>query len=212
MTPDLRVYLVTGPVGPGRCLTEVVQQAVAGGVTCVQLRDKTADRAGLVATARGLLDVLAPYGVPLLIDDDPWAARDAGANGVHIGPHDVSPSTAREVVGPGALVGWSVDDVAQLDAPAELAACDYLAVSPVWSTPSKRDTAPALGPDGVRAVRARASAWLPVIGIGGIDAANAGAVIEAGAAGVAVISALCSAADPRAAAADLLAAVDGARP
>ncbi|CAN5283204.1 MAG: thiamine phosphate synthase [Nocardioidaceae bacterium] len=211
MTPDLRVYLVTGPVGPGRSLTEVVQQAVAGGVTCVQLRDKTADRTGLVERARGLLDVLAPHGVPLLIDDDPWAARDAGANGVHVGPHDVSPSTAREVVGPGRLVGWSIEDVAQLDEGAELAACDYLTVSPVWSTPSKRDTAPALGLDGVRAIQARASAWLPVIGIGGIDAANAADVIDAGATGVAVISAVCSAIDPRAAAAALLAAVDGAR-
>ncbi|MDQ3627588.1 MAG: thiamine phosphate synthase [Actinomycetota bacterium] len=212
MTADLRVYLVTGPVGTGGSCSAVVEQAVAGGVTCVQLRDKGADRAGLVTTARTLLEVLSPYGVPLLVDDDPWASRDAGAMGVHVGTGDLPPSRARQVVGPGSLVGWSIEHVAQLDARSELAACDYLAVSPVWSTPSKHDTAPALGLDGVRAVRAAAPARLPVIGIGGIDASNAGDVIRAGAAGVAVISAVWSAADPRTAAAGLLAAVDGARP
>lgn len=210
MTPDLRVYLVTGPVGPGRCLAEVVQQAVAGGVTCVQLRDKVADRTALVASARVLLETLRPYDVPLLVDDDPWAAREAGARGVHVGPHDVLPSKAREVLGPDAIVGWSVEDVGQLDSVADLAACDYLAVSPVWSTPSKRDTAPALGLRGVRAVRAAAPARLPVIGIGGIDAGNAADVLGAGASGVAVISALWGAADPRAAAADLRSAVEAA--
>ncbi|MDO9379749.1 MAG: thiamine phosphate synthase [Nocardioidaceae bacterium] len=207
MRPDLRLYLVTGPVPEGRDLVEVVAAAVAGGVTTVQLRDKTATTDERVATARALLEVLDPAGVPLVVNDDVEAAAIVGA-GVHVGTSDAAAAHARDRLGSGALVGWSVEHAGQLDDAAEVDSASYLAASPVWSTPSKTDTAPPLGLDGVAALRSGTT--LPVVGIGGIDASNAAAVVRAGADGVAVISAICAADDPERAARGLLAAVDEA--
>ncbi|MFY0406101.1 thiamine phosphate synthase [Solicola sp. PLA-1-18] len=207
MRPDLRLYLVTGPVPRGRDLVEVVAAAVAGGVTTVQLRDKTATTDVRVATARRLLAVLEPAGVPLVVNDDVDAAAAVGA-GVHVGTSDAAAAASRSRLGADALVGWSVEGLRQLDATAEVAAASYLAASPVWSTPSKTDTATPLGLAGVTALREHTH--LPVVGIGGIDATNAGDVVRAGADGVAVISAICAADDPEAAARGLRAVVDEA--
>jgi thiamine-phosphate pyrophosphorylase len=208
---DVRLYLVTGPVGPGRQLVDVVCEAVAGGVTCVQLREKeTTGTAALAARAGALVEAVP--GVPVIVDDDPWAAVAAGAAGVHVGVHDLPPHRAREVVGQHRVVGWSVEDLAQLERREDVMACDYVAVSPVWATPTKTDTAPALGLAGVRAVREAVPRGMRVVGIGGVSAGNAADVVAAGADGVAVVSALCGADDPREAAAGLRRAVEGWRP
>lgn len=205
MTPDLRLYLVTDPAYDD--LEAIVAAAVAGGVTCVQVRDKSgssADRAGVVRRLRGALD----GGLTVLVNDDldaaPWG------DGLHVGVDDVAPSEAREALGPDAVIGWSINDVAQLADATQLAACDYVAVSPVWATDTKTDTGPPLGLDGVREVAALVAGTLPVVAIGGIDAVNAADVIAAGADGVCVVSAICGADDPRAAAASLRSAVDAA--
>jgi thiamine-phosphate pyrophosphorylase len=207
VSADLRLYLVTDPRTDD--LVGVVSRAVAGGVTCVQVRDKDATPGERAELVRRLRDAL-PAHVAVIANDDLGAARCG--DGLHVGVDDVPPSVARDALGPDAVIGWSVNDLAQLDDGTELAACDYVAVSPVWATSSKTDASAPWGLDGVRAVAERLAGRLPLVGIGGIggiDAGTAARVVEAGADGVAVVSAICSAADPTAAAADLRRAVDG---
>lgn len=205
MSVDLRLYLVTDPRTDD--LVHVVSHAVAGGVTCVQVRDKSAAPGVLRGLVRTLRDVL-PAHVPVIANDDLEAAR--WCDGLHVGVDDISPSRARDTLGADALIGWSVNDLAQLDDDTEMAACDYVAVSPVWSTPTKSDASAPLGLEGVRAVVERVDGRLPVIGIGGIGSANAAQVVGSGADGIAVVSAICAADDPAAAAADLRRAIDDA--
>ena len=203
MTLDPRLYLVTDPSHDD--LESIVVAAIEGGVTCVQVRDKhgtAADRSRLV---RRLRDVL-PVDVALVVNDDleaaPWG------DGLHVGVDDVAPSVAREALGPGAVIGWSINDVAQLADTAQLDACDYVAISPVWATATKTDTGAPFGLDGVREVVALVGGRLPVVAIGGIDTSNAAEVIAAGADGICVVSAICGADDPLAAAGELRSIVD----
>jgi thiamine-phosphate pyrophosphorylase len=206
---DLRLYLVTDPVLVGtRPLPDVVAAAVRGGVTCVQLRDKNASDEELIRQARELLGLLQPAGVPLIVNDRVEVARRVGASGVHVGVHDVTPREARNTLGPEPIVGWSIERAEQLHDNEQLTACSYVAASPVWVTGTKTDTAEPWGPAGVRYLRSLTT--LPLIGIGGIDVVRAGEVIEAGADGVAVVSAILAAADPEKAAYELRTAVDAA--
>ena len=193
----LRLHLVTDAelCGP-RGIEAVVAAAVRGGATCVQLREKHLDTRPFVERARALKALLAPLGVPLIINDRLDVALAAEADGVHVGQSDLSAADARRLM-PHALIGLSVENAAQVRAAANLPV-DYLGVSPVFVTPSKRDTAPALGLDGLRALRALTD--LPLIAIGGIDLHNAAQVMAAGADGLAVVRALCAAPDPAAAA------------
>ncbi len=207
MTLDLRLYVVTDPdLVPARSLVDACVRAVRGGATLVQLRDKKAGDEDLLDQAIQLRDALRPFGVPLVVNDRVEVARRAGV-GVHVGVRDMRPADARGVLGPNAIVGWSIEDEAQLADAEEIAACTYLAASPVWSTPTKPDTAPPLGPDGVARIRMRTD--LPLVGIGGITNPNrVAAVIAAGADGVAVVSAVFGAPDPEVAARALRTAVD----
>jgi thiamine-phosphate pyrophosphorylase len=151
------------------------RQAVAAGATVVQLRLK-APTPDVVAAGRGFTDL----GVMFVVNDDVEAALALGADGVHLGQADRGAGLVR---GLGLLLGRSASTLGQaLDADA-----DYLGVGPVWETPSKTDADPALGLDGLRAICAAVD--VPVVAIGGIDAANAADCIRAGAAGVAVIRA-----------------------
>lgn len=209
MTPDVRLYLVTGDTG-GRPLTDVVRAAVDGGVTLVQLRDKDADPAALAQRCAELRDALAGSGVPVVLNDDVDAAAAARADGVHVGPDDAPPDEARSRLGSGALVGWSIHRPDQLTETARVAAADYLAASPVWSTPTKTDTTDPLGLGGVARLRSEMPRRLPLVAIGGIRADNAASVVDAGADGIAVVSAICAAADPEAAARELRREVDRA--
>jgi thiamine-phosphate pyrophosphorylase len=205
MSLDLRVYLVTDPSCAG--LPALVSAAISGGVTCVQVRDKQAppaDRARVVRQIAAAADAR----VPVIVDDDVEAARAVA--GVHLGAHDVAPVVARAALGPDAIIGWSIGELGQLEDDEQLSACDYVAASPVWSTPTKPDAGPPLGLAGVRALSGRLQGRLPLVAIGGIDAGNAGGVIAAGADGVAVVSAICMAEDPSVAARELRAAVDRA--
>ncbi|CDW93174.1 MULTISPECIES: thiamine phosphate synthase [unclassified Thiomonas] len=193
----LRLHLVTDAAlcGP-RGVEAVVAAAVRGGATCVQLREKQLDTRPFVERARALKALLAPLGVPLIINDRPDVALAAGADGVHVGQSDLPPEDVRRLM-PHALIGLSVENPEQVRAAADMPV-DYLGVSPVFSTPSKQDTAPALGLEGLRAMRALTD--LPLIAIGGIDLNNAAQVLAAGADGLAVVRALCAAPDPAAAA------------
>jgi len=193
----LRLHLVTDAVlcGP-RGVEAVVAAAVRGGATCVQLREKQLDTRPFVERARALKALLAPLGVPLIINDRLDVALAVGADGVHVGQSDLLPEDVRRLM-PHALIGLSVENPEQVRAAANMPV-DYLGVSPVFSTPSKQDTAPALGLEGLRAMRALTD--LPLIAIGGIDLNNAEQVLAAGAYGLAVVRSLCAAPDPAAAA------------
>lgn len=193
----LRLHLVTDSALCGaRGILAVVEAAVRGGVTCVQLREKSLATRAFVERARALKAWLAPLGVPLLINDRVDVALACGADGVHVGQSDMAPEDVRRLM-PGGLIGLSVESLAQLAA-AERAPVDYYGISPVFATRSKHDAAPALGLDGLRAIRA--GTRRPLVAIGGIDAGNAAQVMAAGADGLAVVSALCSSANPEAAA------------
>lgn len=200
---DPRLYLVTDPAYDE--LADLVAAAVAGGVTCVQVRDKLADSTMRTTFVRTLRQRL-PRSVAVLSNDDVDAAR--AGDGLHVGVDDLAPSRARSLLGPDAIIGWSINAAGQLDDAAELAACDYVAVSPVWSTPTKTDTGAPFGIEGTRTLAARLGGRMPLVAIGGIHAGNAGEVIAAGADGIALVSAICAAADPGAAAARLRMIVD----
>lgn len=194
LTDALAVYLVTDrPLMQGRNLLDVVLAAVAGGVGMVQLREKTCDTGEFVALARALLARLAPLGVPLLINDRVDVALASGAQGVHLGQRDMPVADARALLPAGSIIGWSVETPVDLARAAALP-LDYLAISPVFATRTKADTAPPWGLSGLS--RARAATALPLVAIGGVDAGNARALHDAGADGLAVVSALCAADDP----------------
>lgn len=198
------LHLVTDSALCGeRGLLAVVEAAVRGGVRVVQLREKTLATRPFVERARALKALLQHLGVPLIVNDRLDVALACGADGVHVGQEDLSPKDMRRWM-PQGLIGLSIERLDQLDA-AERLPVDYYGASPVFATATKADIAPPLGLAGVAAIRART--LLPLVGIGGIHAGNAAAVIAAGADGVAVVSAILDAADVPAAAAGLRAAV-----
>jgi thiamine-phosphate pyrophosphorylase len=192
---DLRVYLVTDTRLCGkRGVPATVAAALAGGVTAVQVRDPQASGRQLYQLAMSVRDQLAGTGVPLIVDDRLDVALAVGANGVHLGQGDLPPAAARAVAGPDLVIGWSVNNLAQVDNAHRFPAgtVDYLGVGPVY------DAGPAIGLTGLRLVCAAAA--MPCVAIGGIDDTNAADVTTAGAAGLALVSAICAAADPEAAA------------
>jgi len=198
---DPTLYLVTDAEACGdRGVAATVRDAVAGGVTAVQLRDQRATTRAMCRAALELLEVLAGTGVALLVDDRLDVAMAVGADGVHLGQSDLPVVAAREIAGRGLVVGWSVTNLAEAEAAAALApgTVDYLGVGPVFATATKADAGPPLGLDGLRAVCAVST--VPCVAIGGITAARRAQVLAAGASGIAVVSAICAARDPRAAA------------
>lgn len=203
------LHLVTDSALCGeRGVLAVVEAAVRGGARVVQLREKTLATRAFVERARALKALLQPMGVPLIVNDRLDVALACGADGVHVGQEDLSPRDMRRWL-PQGLIGLSIERLEQLDA-AERLPVDYYGASPVFATATKADAAPALGLDGLRALRARTAR--PLVAIGGIDEHNAAAVMSAGADALAVVSALCAAADPEHAARRLCAAMETARP
>lgn len=203
------LHLVTDSALCGeRGVLAVVEAAVRGGARVVQLREKTLATRAFVERARALKALLQPMGVPLIVNDRLDVALACGADGVHVGQEDLSPRDMRRWL-PQGLIGLSIERLEQLDA-AERLPVDYYGASPVFATATKADAAPALGLDGLRALRARTAR--PLVAIGGIGEHNAAAVMSAGADALAVVSALCAAADPEHAARRLCAAMETARP
>lgn len=184
----------------GRSLADVVDAAVQGGVSCVQLREKNLSTREFLAQALMLKKLLAPHGVPLVINDRIDIALACDAEGVHLGQSDLPVDKARRLLPPGIFIGLSVESLEEVLRSATLP-LDYLGVSPIFATPTKTDTKHAWGLDGLAAVRA--ATRLPLVAIGGIHAGNAREVLRAGADSLAVVSVLCAAEDPRGAAANL---------
>ena len=202
--PDFRLYLVTDQgLSLGRPLECIVEAAVRGGVTAVQLREKSCTFPEYVDMARLIQKVLQPFGVPLIINDRLDVALAVGAAGVHLGQADMPPGEARKLLGPDAIIGLSVETPEQAAA-ADHLDVDYLGVSPIFPTPTKTDLMTAWGLQGLCLLRSRHR----LIAIGGINPSNAAAVLEAGADGIAVVSAICSALDPEPAAHELRVIVD----
>lgn len=205
---DLSLYLVTDPeMTARRGLVETVGAAVAGGVTMVQLRDKEAPARALAEAGRALLALLRPLGVPLVVNDRVDVAHAIGADGVHVGQSDLPPAAARAILGPAAIVGLSITAAAELSTLD--GAVDYVGLGPLYPTGTKTDAAPALGEAAFTAIRREIAC--PVVAIGGLNLANTARTLAAGADGLAVVSAVCAAADPCAAAQQLRAAIAAAR-
>lgn len=202
MNPNqLRLYLVTDrPLSLGRDLLWVVREAVAGGATIVQLREKDIDTREFVELGRQLVEELCPMGVPLIINDRVDVALAVDADGVHIGQSDMPYADARRLLGPEKIIGLSVETMDELRE-ANLLDVDYIAVSPVYSTATKTDTAPPFGLEGLR--EAAALTHHPSVAIGGMNLGTVADAMACGIDGVAVVSAICSAPEPRAAAAEL---------
>jgi len=208
---DYSLYLVTDrSLSLGRTTVNIVRAAIAGGVTCVQLREKHCATKAFIDEARALKALLAGLEtpIPLIINDRLDVALAIGADGIHLGQSDMALADARRLVGTTMLIGISAESMEDAIR-AEAEGADYIGISPVFATPTKNDTAPPLGLDGIR--RIRAAVKLPLVGIGGIHQENAGAVIRAGANGVAVVSAIVSAACPRSAASALKQQIYSAR-
>lgn len=210
---DTTLYLVTdSSLAGGRPLEEVVSEAVRGGVTIVQLREKHLSTKGIIEKAFRIKEITDRAGIPLIVNDRLDVALACGAAGVHLGQDDMDCRLARRIAARAAgedfIIGVSVSTVAEA-LQAEADGADYLGVSPVFSTPTKTDTPAATGLEGLRQIRQ--AVRLPLVAIGGINSFNAAMVIQAGADGVAVVSAIMASLDPCMAAATLMAAIEQGR-
>jgi len=191
---DYSLYLVTDRnLSLGRSIEEIVESAVRGGVTIVQLREKDCSTREYIELAKSVLSILRPMNIPLIINDRVDVALAVGADGVHIGQNDMPYKEARRIMGEDAIIGLTVETFEQAKEAENLDA-DYLGVSAIFATPTKTDVANVWGLDGLKKLRTQSRHIL--IGIGGINPTNAKAVMEAGADGLAVVSAICSAPDP----------------
>lgn len=209
-TANLSLYLVAGPSDCANGdLVATVREAVAGGVTIVQLRDKTAADEEFVTLGRKLKAVLDGTGVPLVINDRVHLVEAIGAQGVHVGVKDMPAREVRWMVGDDILIGTSINpaDPATLPDPAYV---DHVGIGPVFATSTKPDHDAPIGFDGL--ARLVAQAKVPAVAIGGIKHGHAAHALNAGAQGLCVVSAICGAADPRDAARRLKAEIEKARP
>jgi len=195
-----RLYVIIDPsaMGSGTWL-EVAAAAIRGGADVVQLRDKTASARQLLDEARQLLPLTRAERIPLIINDRTDVARAAGADGVHLGQADLPLHAARAFLGPHGLIGVSTHTLEQALA-AEAEGADYIGVGPIFPTPTK-PTYPSVGVSLIRQVVSRVR--IPMVCIGGIDRSRVPEVRKAGATCVAVVRAVCAAADPEAATREL---------
>ena len=196
---SLHLYLVTDEAAKCRhSLLETVQRAVDGGVTIVQYRSTNPDAGTCYREALPIRDFLASRGVPFIVNNRIDLALALDADGVHIGQRDLPVPAVRAMIGPDRILGLSVSNADQLRA-VDAALVDYLGMGPVFPTISKLNAPPVLGVEGFTALASQSP--LPVVAIGGLHSERARLVRATGAAaGIAVVSAICGAEDPEAAA------------
>lgn len=196
-----KLYLVTDEKAClGRDFFWVVEQAVLGGVDLVQLREKDLPYAEFLEKAFRLKELLDQYAVPLIINDNLSIAKEVGAFGIHVGVNDLSPIKIRKQWPDVGLLGYSIEEEAQIHSN-DAAVSDYWALSPIYATPTKTDTVTEWKEEGVGNIALKTEK--PLVAIGGINKNNISSIRQAGASGVAVVSAICSAQDPRRAAEEL---------
>ncbi len=198
---DYSLYLITdSSLCQGRNIIDVIQAAIAGGVSVVQLREKNLSTREFVELARAVKRVTAPLGVPLIINDRVDIMAAAQADGVHVGQTDIHPLDIRAMLGHECIVGLSVDRPSQIEE-----ACkydlDYIGLSSMFGSTTGADTGRIIEILGL--VRARFLYSRALVALGGINETNAESVYSSGADGIAVVSAICSAPDPMQAAARL---------
>jgi thiamine-phosphate pyrophosphorylase len=191
-----QLYLVCSAAPEGRELPTLLRAAIAGGVEVVQLREKHMRNEELVSEATAARALCAELDALLIVNDRPWVAREAGADGIHVGQEDIPPAEVRELVGPEMLVGLSTHSPEQIDA-VDASVVDYIGVGPIHETPTKPGR-PAVGLELIR--YAAAHAPVPFFAIGGLNASNIGDALDAGATRVCVLRAIAAAEDPEGAA------------
>jgi thiamine-phosphate pyrophosphorylase len=206
---DWSVYVITDRhAAGGRSIPDIVRAAIRGGATVVQLREKQATTREMIRLGQTLHQITQAAGIPLIVNDRLDVALAIDAEGVHVGEDDMPVPLARRLIGPDRILGVSPSTLEEIRQ-AERDGADYLGVGDVYGTPSKPDAGSPIGIAGLAKVVQAVS--IPVVAIGGITPGNAEAAIEAGAAGVAVISALVGAEDPEEAARLLCQRVEAAR-
>lgn len=192
---DLSLYLVTDrSLALGRTIEWVVEEAVKGGVSLVQLREKDCSTKDFYDLSMRMKAILKPYHIPLIINDRLDIALACDAEGLHIGQSDMPYAVARKWLGKDKIIGLSVENIEDVMEANKLDV-DYIGISPVFSTPTKTDTATALGLEGIREIMNISRH--PSVGIGGISRANAHEILNAGANGISVVSAIMSADSPQ---------------
>ena len=205
---DLRLYLVADGTAANRHrIPEMVERAVAGGVTLVQLREKTADTRTFLQIAFKLKEILADWGVPLIVNDRVDIAWAVDADGVHIGQRDMPYKVAKRLLGADKIIGLSVENMRQVEAANRLDV-DYIGVSPVFLTPTKPDAKNAFGIEGLK--KAVEVTRHKAVAIGGIQVENASEIMQTGVDGISVVSAIVKAENPRSAAEALVERIQGA--
>lgn len=179
----------------------VAERAIIGGVDIIQLREKELTTRLYLAKARQLKEITDKYGIPLIINDNLEVAQELGAAGIHVGNHDISPRDIRKAwYSPRPLVGYSIENLEQLKNE-QIPLSDYLGISPVFNTETKKDTITEWGLEGIVNIRQRTDK--PLVAIGNIHIQNARRVIQAGADCLAVVSAICGSENPEKAAFEL---------
>lgn len=205
----MELYLVTDEAAClGRDFFWVVEEAVKGGVTMVQLREKVLSTRAFIEKAKKLKDLLAPYNVPLIINDRVDVALASDADGVHVGQNDMPFSILTNLFPSEKITGISAENKENVFE-SERWNISYLALSPLFATPSKTDTGTPWGMEGIKWARQNSSH--PLIVIGGLNTQNTREAIRNGADGIAVISAICSAPSPYEAARELKSIVDASK-
>ena len=198
---DLSLYLVTDPdLTMGRPLTTIIEEAVVGGVTMVQIREKNASTLGFYNFAMEVKAILNGHNIPLIINDRMDIALAVDAEGLHIGQSDIPYSVARKLLGKDKIIGLSVETVEQAREANELDV-DYIGLSPVFSTNTKLDINTALELKGIKEIASFTKH--KTVAIGGINTKNAASIIKNGADGLAVVSAIISHKNPKFAAQEL---------
>lgn len=206
---DLSLYLVLdAPLCRHYGMVETAIAAVSGGATIVQLRLKDAQTSERIALGHALKAALAGTQALLIINDDVEAAIAVGAHGLHIGQGDIAPELARERIGPAMILGLSTNTRFEVDA-VNPGIVDYIGIGPVFGTSTKPDHDAPVGLNGL--ARLVAASNVPTVAIGGLKLEHARAVIETGAQGIAVVSAICGMPDPKAAASEFSARIQAAR-
>ncbi|HEV2465183.1 MAG TPA: thiamine phosphate synthase [Acidobacteriaceae bacterium] len=185
--PILDSSYLAGAADRAGTLQQIIRDLASAGVEILQYRNKSEDEFQILADARALREAAAGTGLLLIINDYPAVAVQAGFDGVHVGQTDMPPDEARRILGPGKILGVSTHNEAQLRA-ADSQPVDYVAIGPVYPTATKQNPDPVIGLEGVQ--RAHQLTRKPLVAIGGITAANAPAVLRAGADSVAIISAI----------------------
>lgn len=198
---NYKLYLVTDQQACGKNdFFKMVESAVKGGVDLVQIREKNLNEPQFYNKTLVLKELLDKYNVPLIVNDSIAIAMQSGASGIHVGNSDTSPLSVRQFWPACGILGYSLENLDQLQSE-HAAAADYIALSPVFSTPTKTDTIVEWGLEGIKTVRSLSTK--PLVAIGHIDSSNAKDIIKAGANCLAVVSAICAAADPERAAANI---------